>query len=41
MIQNDADSIGAFMADDWVLVGSDGRVAVRQTFLALVREGTL
>jgi ketosteroid isomerase-like protein len=41
MVANDADAIGRYMADDWVIVGSDGRVGDKATFLALVRSGTL
>ena len=29
------------MADDWAIVGSDGRVGDKPTFLALVRSGAL
>jgi ketosteroid isomerase-like protein len=41
MVENDADAIGRYMADDWVIVGSDGRVGDRATFLELVRSGAL
>ena len=41
MVANDADSIGAFMADDWIIIGPDGRIGSRPDFLALVRAGTL
>jgi ketosteroid isomerase-like protein len=41
MVANDADAIGRYMADDWVIVGSDGRVGNRTTFLDLVRSGAL
>ena len=41
MVANDADAIGQFMADDWAIVGSDGRVGDKATFLKLVRSGTL
>ena len=41
MIGNDADAIGAFMADEWTIVGPDGRVGTREPFLALVRSGVL
>ena len=41
MIRNDADAIGRYMADDWVIVGSDGRVGNRATFLGLVSSGAL
>jgi ketosteroid isomerase-like protein len=41
MVANDADAIGRFMADQWVIVGTDGRVGDKATFLELVRSGTL
>ena len=41
MIENDAEAIGSFMADDWVIVGPDGNIGDRAAFLALVRSGDL
>ena len=41
MVANDADAIGRYMADDWVIIGSDGRVGNKPTFLALVKSGAL
>ena len=41
MVANDAEAIGRYMADDWVIVGSDGRVGNKPDFLALVRSGAL
>lgn len=41
MVENDADAIGEFMADDWIIIGSDGKVGDKASFLALVRSGTL
>ena len=41
MVTNDADAIGEFMADDWLIVGSDGRVSDKASFLAHVRSGAL
>lgn len=41
MVQNDADAIGHFMADDWTIVGSDGHTIDKQTFLGLIRAGIL
>jgi ketosteroid isomerase-like protein len=41
MVENDADAIGAFMADDWIIIGPDGRIGNKRDFLALVRAGTL
>ena len=41
MVANDADAIGRTMADDWTIVGSDGTIARKESFLALVRSGEL
>lgn len=39
MITNDAAAISRFMADDWIIVGSDGSVTDRAAFLGLVESG--
>ena len=41
MIGNDAEEIGRFMADDWVIVGADGKVISKAAFLGLVKSGML
>lgn len=41
MVGNDADAIGRFMADDWTIIGADGRLSDKPTFLALIRSGDL
>ena len=41
MVRNDADAIGAFMADDWLIIGPDGSVGDRSRFLQLVASGDL
>jgi ketosteroid isomerase-like protein len=41
MIENDADAIGRYMADDWIIVGSDGSIGDKATFLELVKSGAL
>ncbi|MDR7219963.1 nuclear transport factor 2 family protein [Aminobacter aminovorans] len=40
IVANDAAAIGAFMADDWVIVGPDG-ATTKVDFLALVASGDL
>ena len=40
MVANDADRIGSFMADEWVIV-SDRGVAAKEYFLDFVRSGQL
>jgi ketosteroid isomerase-like protein len=41
MVENDAEAIARYMADDWTIVGSDGSVGDKATFLALVKSGAL
>jgi ketosteroid isomerase-like protein len=41
MVRNDAEAIGAFMADDWLIIGPDGSVGDRARFLELVASGDL
>jgi ketosteroid isomerase-like protein len=41
MVENDADAIGRYMADDWTIVGSDGSLGDKATFLELVKSGVL
>src|SRR5262245_48322473 len=41
MVTNDAEAIGRCMADDWVIIGPDGRIGDRATFLELVKSAKL
>jgi ketosteroid isomerase-like protein len=41
MVQNDAEAIGCYMADDWILVGADGSTSDKATFLGLIKSGAL
>ena len=41
MVTNDPEAIGAFMADDWIIIGPDGSVGDKASFLELVRSGAL
>jgi ketosteroid isomerase-like protein len=41
MVENDAEAIGRYMADDWTIIGPDGSVGDKATFLELVKSGTL
>lgn len=41
MVENDAEAIGRYMADDWTIVGPDGSVGDKATFLGQVRSGAL
>jgi ketosteroid isomerase-like protein len=41
MIANDAEAIGRFMADEWIIVGPDGSVSSKADFLSQVASGAL
>ena len=41
MVENDVAAIGRYMADDWTIIGSDGSVGDKASFLALVESGVL
>lgn len=41
MTENDPAAIGKFMADDWIIVGTDGSLGGKERFLALVKSGDL
>jgi hypothetical protein len=41
MVENDAEAIGRYMADEWTIIGSDGRLGNKATFLELVKSGVL
>jgi ketosteroid isomerase-like protein len=41
MVANDPEAIGRYMADDWTIIGSDGSMGDKGTFLGLVASGTL
>jgi ketosteroid isomerase-like protein len=41
MVANDPVAIGAYMADDWTIIGPGGSVGDKATFLELVQSGKL
>ena len=41
MVENDVEAIGRYMADDWTIIGPDGSVGDKPTFLGLVKSGAL
>jgi ketosteroid isomerase-like protein len=41
MVANDADAIGRYMADDWTIIGPEGTISDKRSFLELVRSGDL
>jgi ketosteroid isomerase-like protein len=40
IVANDADAIGSFMADDWIMVSERG-ISTKEHFLSFVRSGQL
>jgi len=40
MEKNNADEIGKFMTDDWIIVGSDG-ITSKASFLQWIKSGVL
>jgi hypothetical protein len=41
MVSNNADEIGRFMSQDWVIVGSEGGITSKEEFLEWIRSGDL
>jgi len=41
IVANDADEIGKYLHNDWVIIGGEGRVITKADFLAVVRSGEL
>jgi hypothetical protein len=41
IIKNDSQEIEQFLADDWIIVDSDGHIIEKSKFLAIVKSGTL
>ncbi len=39
IVKNDAEAIGRFMLEDWVIIGPDGNQIDRATFLAVDQIG--
>ncbi len=41
MVTNDAEAIGHYIADDWTIIGPDGSMSDKGTFLEMVQSGVL
>ncbi len=41
MVGNDADEIGKFMSDDWIIVGTEGGITSKSEFLLWIKSGEL
>lgn len=41
VVKNDADAVGRFLADDWIIVDPDGRIIDKSRFLGVIKSGAL
>ena len=41
MIRNDPQEISRFMSDDWVIVGTEGGITAKTSFIESIRSGAL
>ncbi len=41
IVSNDAEAINYFMSDEWVIVGTEGGITVKERFLDFIRSGDL
>ena len=41
IVENDADAVGRFLADDWIIIDPDGGIIDKATFLDVIKSGTL
>jgi len=41
VVSNDAEAIGKFLADDWMIIGPDGRIIDKARFLDVIKSGML
>jgi len=39
--KNDADAVGQFLADDWIIIDPDGGVIDKARFLGVIKSGAL
>jgi Domain of unknown function (DUF4440) len=41
IVKNDAEAVGRFLADDWIIIDPDGGIVERAAFLDVIKSGTL
>jgi ketosteroid isomerase-like protein len=41
IVKNDAEAVGQFLADDWIIVDPDGGIVDRAQFLGVIKSGAL
>lgn len=41
IVKNDAEAVGRFLADDWIIIDPDGGIVDRARFLGVMKSGAL
>lgn len=41
IVKNDAEAVGRFLVDDWIIIDPDGGIIDRTTFLGVIKSGAL
>jgi ketosteroid isomerase-like protein len=41
IVENDAEAVGRFLADDWIIIDPDGGIVDRARFLGVIKSGVL
>jgi ketosteroid isomerase-like protein len=41
IVKNDAEAVGRFLADDWIIIDPDGGIIDKASFLGVIRSGAL
>jgi ketosteroid isomerase-like protein len=41
IVKNDAEAVGRFLADDWVIIDADGGIVDKARFLGVIKSGDL
>ena len=41
IVKNDAEAVGRFLADDWIIIDPDGGIIDRARFLGVIKSGVL
>lgn len=41
IVSNNAEAIGGYMSDDWIIVGTEGGITGKEAFLNFIRSGDL
>ena len=41
IVKNDAEAVGRFLADDWIIIDPDGGIIDKARFLDVIKSGTL